>query len=115
MRVGIYTSMRADCTTGPLPAIRLSVVPDRRGTIKATNIKQCLAAELPAFAAFYRAKVGASNEDWFELEVGFAAGRKQIQRFMSSFRTVQARDSVSRSRIRPRASECPSRRKSPQR
>lgn len=87
VRVGIYTSMRADCTAGPLPAIRLTVAPDhgtvtvRRATIKATNVKQCLAAELPAFVAFYRAKADSSNEDRFELEVSFIGGRKQIQRF----------------------------------
>jgi hypothetical protein len=86
VRVGIYTSMRADCTAGPLPAIRLSVAPEhgavtvRRATFKATNVKQCLAAELPALVAFYRAKADASTEDRFELEVTFAAGRKQIQR-----------------------------------
>ena len=40
VRVGIYTSMRADCTAGPLPAIRLSVAPEhgavteRRATLK---------------------------------------------------------------------------------
>ena len=45
VRVGIYTSMRPDCTAGPLPAIRLSVVPEhgtvtvRRATLKATNVK----------------------------------------------------------------------------
>jgi hypothetical protein len=45
VRVGIYTSMRADCTAGPLPAIRLSVAPEhgavtvRRATLKATNVK----------------------------------------------------------------------------
>ena len=87
VRVGIYTSMRADCTAGPLPAIRLSVAPEhgtvtvRRATLKATNVKQCLAAELPALLAFYRPKVDSANDDRFELEVSFAAGRKQIQRF----------------------------------
>jgi hypothetical protein len=87
VRVGIYTSMRADCTAGPLPAIRLSVAPEhgtvtvRRATLKATNAKQCLAAELPALLAFYRTKVDSANDDRFELEVSFAAGRKQIQRF----------------------------------
>jgi hypothetical protein len=86
-RVGIYTSMRSDCTAGPLPAIRLSVPPEhgsvtvRRATVKATNIKECLAAELSAFVAFYRAKSDAATEDRFELEVSFAAGRKQIQHF----------------------------------
>ena len=87
VRVGIYTSMRADCTAGPLPAIRLSVTPEhgtvtvRRATLKATNVKQCLAAELPALVAFYRPKADSANDDRFELEVSFAAGRKQIQRF----------------------------------
>jgi uncharacterized membrane protein len=87
VRVGIYTSMRADCTAGPLPAIRLSVAPEhgtvtvRRATLKATNVKQCLAAELPALLAFYRPKADSGNDDRFELEVSFAAGRRQIQRF----------------------------------
>jgi hypothetical protein len=52
----------------------------RRATLKATNVKQCLAAELPVLLAFYRPKAGAANDDRFELEVSFAAGRKQIQR-----------------------------------
>jgi hypothetical protein len=87
VRVGIYTSMRPDCTAGPLPAVRLSVAPEhgsvtvRRATLKATNVKQCLAAELPAFVAFYRPKADSAADDRFELEVSFAAGRKQIQRF----------------------------------
>ncbi len=87
VRVGIYTSMRPDCTAGPLPAIRLSVVPEhgtvsvRRAMLKATNLKQCLAIELPALVAFYRPKADPTNDDRFELEVSFAAGRKQIQRF----------------------------------
>jgi hypothetical protein len=86
VRVGIYTSMRSDCTAGPLSAIRLSVAPEhgtvtvRRATLKATNVKQCLAAELPAFVAFYRPKADFATDDHFELEVSFAAGRKQIQR-----------------------------------
>jgi hypothetical protein len=42
VRVGIYTSIRTDCTADPLPAIRLTVAPDgavtvRRATLKATN------------------------------------------------------------------------------
>jgi uncharacterized membrane protein len=87
VRVGIFTSMRADCTAGPLPAISLSVAPEhgavtvRRATLKATNVKQCLAAELPVLVAFYRSKSDSANDDRFELEVSFADGRKQIQRF----------------------------------
>jgi hypothetical protein len=91
VRVGVYTSMRADCSAGPLPAIRLTVAPEhgtvtvRRVTLKATNLKQCLAAELPALIAFYRASQDLRDDDRFELEVSFAAGRKQIQHFHVTF------------------------------
>jgi hypothetical protein len=87
MRVGVYTSIRADCTAGPLPAIRLAVAPEhgsvtvRRAMLKATNFKQCLATELPAFVAFYRAKEDFNDNDRFDLEVISSAGRKQIQHF----------------------------------
>jgi len=40
VRVGLYTNMRAVCTAGPLPAIRLSVAPEH-GTVtvrRATNV-----------------------------------------------------------------------------
>jgi hypothetical protein len=85
VRVGIYTSIRPDCTSGPLPAIRLASAPAhgtvtvKRGTLKATNFKQCLATEVPAFVAFYRAAQDYSGADNFDLEIGFAGGRKQIQ------------------------------------
>src|SRR5437763_14552757 len=87
VRVGIYSSIRPDCSAGPLPAIRLAVAPEhgtvtvRRAMLKATNVKQCLAVEVPAFVAFYRVGQDFKSNDRFELEVSFAAGRKQIQRF----------------------------------
>jgi hypothetical protein len=86
VRVGIYTDIRPDCTAGPLPAIRLVMPPAhgsvnvKRGTLKATNIKQCLATEVPAFVAFYRASDNYSGADEFLLEVSMA-GRKQLQHF----------------------------------
>ena len=87
VRVGVYSSIRPDCTAGPLPAIRLAVPPEhgtvtvRRAMLKATNVKECLAVEVPAFVAFYRASQDLKSDDRFELEVSFAAGRKQLQRF----------------------------------
>jgi len=71
VRVGVFTDIRPDCTSGPLPAIRLATPPAhgsvnvKRGTLKATNIKQCLAIEVPAFVAFYRAAAGYSGADDF--------------------------------------------------
>jgi len=87
VRVGIYTSIRPDCTSGPLPAIRLVAAPAhgtvsvKRATLKATNLKQCLATEVPAFVAFYRAAPDFSGADAFDLEVSFVGGRKEIQHF----------------------------------
>ena len=85
VRVGIYTNIRSDCTSGPLPAIKLvaapahGVVTVKRGTLKATNFKQCLATEVPAFVAFYRAAADFTGTDEFELEISFFGGHKQIQ------------------------------------
>ena len=90
VRVGVYTSIRPDCTSGPLPAIRLAhapahgVVSVKRAMLKATNVKQCLAIDVPAFVAFYRAAQDFNGADQFELEVTFSGGRKEIQIFRVS-------------------------------
>ncbi len=86
-RVGVYTNIKPDCTGGPLPAIRLLVAPAhgsvtvKRGTLKATNFKQCLAAEVPALLAFYRSAANFTGSDEFELEITVQGGRKQLQHF----------------------------------
>src|SRR5580658_7138182 len=86
VRFAIFTDIKADCTSGPLPAIRLATAPAhgvvtvKRATLKATNIKQCLAIEVPAFVAFYRASADYSGADDFELEIGLPNGHKQRER-----------------------------------
>ena len=86
VRVGVFTAIRPDCTSGPLPAIRLATPPAhgsvivKRGTLKATNIKQCLAIEVPAFVAFYRAAADYSGADDFELEISLPDGHKRRER-----------------------------------
>ena len=90
MRVGIYTTIRPDCTSGPLPAIRLASAPAhgtvsvKRATLKATNIKQCLAIDVPAYVAVYRAAADFHGADDFQLEVTFTGGRKELQHFTVS-------------------------------
>jgi hypothetical protein len=87
VRFGFYADIRQDCTSGPLPAIRLVTPPAhgtvnvKRGTLKVTNLKQCLAAEVPAFVALYRAAENYDGADEFLLEIGVAGGRKQLQHF----------------------------------
>lgn len=87
VRVGVYTNIRPDCTSGPLPAIRLVTAPAhgavsvKRGRLKATNLRQCLGIEVPAFVAFYRAAGDFNGADEFELEIAFVGGRKRLQHF----------------------------------
>lgn len=87
VRVSIYTNIRPDCTSGPLPAIRLAVAPThgavtvKRGTLKATNYKRCLAIEVPALIAHYRAAADFKGADAFDLEVTFPGGPKELQHF----------------------------------
>ncbi|HMK70739.1 MAG TPA: hypothetical protein VK442_07185 [Xanthobacteraceae bacterium] len=87
VRIGVYTNIRPDCTAGPLPAIRLIAAPAhgavtvKRATLKATNLRQCLGVEVPAFVAFYRAAEGFNGADEFELEIGLAGDRKRLQHF----------------------------------
>jgi hypothetical protein len=94
VRVGIYTAIRPDCTSGPLPAIRLATAPAhgsvtvKRAMLKATNIKQCLAIDVPAFVAFYHSVADFSGADEFQLEITFAGGRKEIQDFHVSVGTA---------------------------
>jgi hypothetical protein len=85
-RAGVFTDIRPDCTSGPLPAIRLATPPAhgsvtvKRGTLKATNIKQCLAIEVPAIVAFYHASADYSGADDFELEISSPDGHKRRER-----------------------------------
>src|SRR5215204_4348962 len=64
IRIGVYINVQPDCSSGPLPSIRLSNPPAngkvmvKSAKIKATNYKQCLALEVPGFIAFYRSAPG---------------------------------------------------------
>ena len=87
VRVAVYSDIKPDCTSGPLPAIRLVTPPAhgavnvKRAMLRATNYKQCLALEVPAFVAYYRAAENFSGSDEFILEISLVGGRKEIQHF----------------------------------
>jgi hypothetical protein len=89
-RVGVYTSIRADCTSGRCrrsdsPVRRRMVqVTVKRAMLKATNVKPCLTIDVPAFAAYYRAARDFADADDFLLEVTFNGGRKEVQHFKVS-------------------------------
>ena len=75
IRIAVFASAKADCTSGPLPIIRMAEPPAsgavtvRQGKVRVTNHKSCLAAEFPAYVAFYKSKPDFSGTDTVTLEV----------------------------------------------
>jgi hypothetical protein len=75
IRIAVFASAKPDCTSGPLPTIRMAEPPAsgqvtiRSGKVRVTNHKTCLAAEFPAFVAFYKPKPDFSGTDAVTLEV----------------------------------------------
>jgi len=86
VRVGVYVNVQPDCSSGPLPTIRLTDAPTngrvvvKRAKIGATNYKQCLALQVPGLVAFYRSRPGFTGADTLSLEVKFPNGNTQVQR-----------------------------------
>ena len=87
MRIAVFTSILPDCTGGPLPTVRLVTPPShgtvivKKGKLNATNVKQCLALEVPALVAFYKSASDYAGTDMAILEVKSAQGATQLQRF----------------------------------
>ena len=85
IRIGVFASLLADCTSGPLPIIRLKEPPKhgavtvKQGKLQATNHQKCLAAEVPAFIVVYRSQAEFEGRDEVALHVG-TGDKRQIQR-----------------------------------
>jgi hypothetical protein len=84
-QIGVYLNVLPDCTSGPLPTIRLVTPPVsgkvvvKSAKVKATNYKACLALEVPAYVAFYKAPAEFLGNDVLTIEVKYAGGRTEIQ------------------------------------
>jgi hypothetical protein len=85
-QIGIYLNVLPDCTSGPLPTIRLASPPAagkvvvKTAKAKATNYKACLALEVPAYVAFYKSPPDFLGQDVLTIEVRYAGGRTEIQK-----------------------------------
>ena len=85
-QIGIFLNVLPDCTSGPMPTIRLVTPPTagkvvvKSAKVKATNYKACLALEVPAFVAFYKSPPEFLGDDVLTIEVKFAGGRTEIQK-----------------------------------
>ena len=85
-QIGVYLNVLPDCTSGPLPTIRL-VNPPTAGKVvvktakaKATNYKACLALEVPAYVAFYTSPPDFLGDDVMTLEVKFPADASKFRK-----------------------------------
>jgi hypothetical protein len=84
-QIGVYLNVLPDCTSGPLPTIRLAAPPNsgkvvvKTAKVKATNYKSCLALEVPAYVAFYKAPAEFLGNDVLTIEVKYPNGRTEIQ------------------------------------
>jgi hypothetical protein len=85
-QIGVFINVRPDCTSGPLPIIRLARPPAsgnvvvKSGKVKATNYKACLALEVPAYVAFYKSQPDFLGDDTLTIEVKYPEGRTEIQK-----------------------------------
>lgn len=85
-QIGVYLHVMPDCTSGPLPTIRLVSPPAsgkvvvKSAKVKATNYKACLALEVPAYVAFYKSPPEFLGDDVLTIEVKFPGGRTEIQK-----------------------------------
>ncbi|MBR1212617.1 hypothetical protein JQ641_18610 [Bradyrhizobium sp. JYMT SZCCT0180] len=85
-QIGVYLNVLPDCTSGPLPTIRLVTPPAsgkvvvKTAKVKATNYKACLALEVPAYVAFYKSPPEFLGNDVLTIEVRFDGGRTEIQK-----------------------------------
>jgi len=86
INVGIFSTFRKNCTAGPLPAIRLVTPPAhgkvtvKEGKLRARNVRDCLASDLPALVALYRSAANFVGQDTFTIELTGADGKSQLQR-----------------------------------
>ena len=94
VRVGAYINVLPDCSSGPLPTIRLVKPPAhgqvtvKKAKVNATNYKQCLALEVPGYIAFYRSAPDFIGDDPFTLEVRFPAGRTELEEITISVQSL---------------------------
>ena len=85
-QIGIFVNVQPDCSSGPLPTIRLISPPAagkvvvKSAKVKATNYKACLALEVPAYVAFYKSPPEFLGDDVMTVEVKYAGGRTEIQK-----------------------------------
>ena len=85
IRILVLTNVRPDCTSGPLPTVRLVTPPTngkitvRRVRLRATNVKQCLSLDVPALVGLYRSAADFEGNDTALVEIRPDGGSPQLR------------------------------------
>src|SRR5215213_1756101 len=80
-RLGVYGNVQKDCTSGPLPTVRVVTPPKhgalnvRSGKLKAGRITRCPKLEATAQGVFYKANPTYKGADEVSYEVKSASGK----------------------------------------
>ncbi|WP_052003608.1 hypothetical protein [Microvirga sp. BSC39] len=99
-RLGVYGNVGKDCTSGPLPTIRVLTAPKngelnvRSGKLKAGRITRCPKLEATAQGIFYKAKTAYKGTDEVAYEVRSASGKVESHTVRITVKDAQASDSA---------------------
>jgi hypothetical protein len=80
-RLGVYGNVQKDCTSGPLPTVRVVTPPKhgelnvRSGKLKAGRISRCPKLEATAQGVFYKPSPSYKGADEVSYEVKSASGK----------------------------------------
>ncbi len=97
-RLGVYGNVQKDCTSGPLPTVRVVTPPKhgelnvRSGTLKAGRINRCPSLKATAQGVFYRANPKYSGTDEVSFEVKAASGKAETHTVRITVKDAQAPD-----------------------
>jgi hypothetical protein len=98
-RLGVYGNVQKDCTSGPLPTVRVVTPPKhgelnvRSGKLKAGRISRCPKLEATAQGIFYKASPTYKGADEVSYEVRSASGKVESHTVRITVKDAQPSDS----------------------
>ena len=96
VRLGVFGNVKADCSPGPLPEIKLITSPRagavivRRGRAKTNESARCANIEVPMQAIYYQANANFAGEEELSFEVKSASGKVVIHNLKVNVRPRSA-------------------------
>ncbi len=97
-RLGVYGNVQKDCTSGPLPTVRVVTPPKngelnvRSGTLKTGRITRCPKLAPKAQGIFYKANPTFKGTDEVAYEVKSASGKVESHTVRITVKDAQAAD-----------------------